>query len=57
MDAGRVLATGTPAELMERTGTENLEETFVALLPEGKRGGRARLTIPPRVDPGGEPAI
>ena len=25
MDAGRVLATGTPAELMERTGTKDLE--------------------------------
>ena len=26
MDAGRVLATGTPAELMERTGTQDLGE-------------------------------
>jgi ribosome-dependent ATPase len=57
MDAGRILATGTPEELKQRTGTETLEETFVALLPEGKRGEARRLTIPPRVETGGEPAI
>ncbi len=57
MDAGRVLATGSPAELKRRTGTQNLEETFVALLPEEKRGAPRRLTIPPRVETGAEPAI
>ena len=57
MDAGRILATGTPQELKQRTGTENLEETFVALLPEGKRGSGRRLTIPPRVQTDAEPAI
>src|SRR5215468_5380140 len=39
MDAGRVLATGTPAELMQRTGTNNLDDCFIALLPEEKRKG------------------
>ena len=48
MDAGRVLATGTPAELMERTGTKDLEKCFIALLPEEKRMGHTELTIPPR---------
>ena len=57
MDAGRVIATGTPAQLMERTGTNNLEEAFVSLLPGAAEGGRRALVIPPRVDPGGEPAI
>src|SRR5262245_61551365 len=57
MDAGRVIATGTPAQLMERTGTKTLEEAFVALLPGAAAGGRRALVIPPRVDPGGEPAI
>ena len=57
MDAGKVLATGTPAQLQERTGTQNLEETFVALLPKDKRGSGQKLTIPPRVPSGGEPAI
>ncbi len=57
MDAGRVIATGTPAQLMERTRTTNLEEAFVALLPGAEPGGRRALVIPPRVDPGGGPAI
>ena len=57
MDAGRVLATGSPGELKRRTGTRDLEETFVALLPEEKRGGLRRLTIPPRVETDDEPAI
>src|SRR3974390_3299484 len=48
MDAGKVLATGTPAALMERTGTKDLEKCFVALLPEEKRTGHVELTIPPR---------
>ncbi|RKG93133.1 ribosome-associated ATPase/putative transporter RbbA [Corallococcus terminator] len=48
MDAGRVLATGTPAELMERTGTRDLEHCFIALLPEEKRRGHKEVTIPPR---------
>ena len=57
MDAGRILATGTPEELKQRSGTDNLEEAFVALLPEGKRGSGRRLTIPPRVKTDAEPAI
>jgi ribosome-dependent ATPase len=48
MDAGRVLATGTPAELIERTGTNDLEKCFIQLLPEEKRTGHADLSIPPR---------
>jgi ribosome-dependent ATPase len=48
MDAGRVLATGTPAELMEKTGTTDLEKCFIQLLPEEKRTGHMDLTIPPR---------
>jgi ribosome-dependent ATPase len=48
MDAGRVLATGTPAELMKRTNTNDLEQCFIALLPEEKRMGHAELVIPPR---------
>lgn len=48
MDAGKVLATGTPAELMERTGTKDLEQCFIALLPEEKRRGHKQLVIPSR---------
>jgi len=48
MDAGKVLATGTPKELMERTGTKDLEACFIALLPEEKRAGHTQLVVPPR---------
>jgi len=48
MDEGKVLATGTPAELMQRTGSKDLEQAFIALLPEEKRKGHVELVIPPR---------
>ena len=57
MDDGKVLATGTPAELMERTGTQDLEKCFIALLPEEKRMGHTELTIPPRAEGKTEIAI
>ena len=57
MDAGRVLATGTPAELMERSGTKDLEHCFIALLPEEKRRGHKEVTIPPRASGESEVAI
>src|SRR6476659_8994590 len=57
MDAGRVLATGTPRELMERTHTTDLEHCFIALLPEEKRKGHAELVIPPRAAGKSEVAI
>ena len=48
MDAGRVLATGSPAELLRRTGTDDLDAAFIALLPEEKRRGHTEVVIPPR---------
>ena len=63
MDAGRVLATGTPAELLERTGTDTLDAAFIALLPEAQRRDYRPVTIPPLADrdpaatPGGDIAI
>jgi ribosome-dependent ATPase len=47
MDGGRVLATGAPAELLERTGAESLDAAFIALLPEEKRREHRDVTIPP----------
>ena len=47
MDAGKVLATGTPQELYGRTGTDSLESAFIALLPEEKKRGYAPVVIPP----------
>jgi len=46
MDAGQVLATGTPAELLARTGCGTLEAAFIALLPEEKKRGHAPVVIP-----------
>jgi ribosome-dependent ATPase len=57
MDAGQVLATGTPQELMQRTGTKDLEQCFIALLPEEKRMGHTEVTIPPRQAGNAEIAI
>jgi ribosome-dependent ATPase len=48
MDEGKVLATGTPTELMQRTDSKDLEHCFVGLLPEEKRSGHVELVIPPR---------
>ncbi|MDX9686743.1 ribosome-associated ATPase/putative transporter RbbA [Halopseudomonas formosensis] len=47
MDAGRILATGTPAELLEQTGSTSLEQAFVALLPEERKRDHAPVVIPP----------
>ncbi len=58
MDGGRVLATGTPAELRERTGTSSLDEAFIALMPEEKRRLHRKVEIPPRPKDGdGDAAI
>lgn len=57
MDDGRVLDTGPPAELLDRTHSTNLEEAFIALLPEEKRRGHHTLVIPPRPTTEGEAEI
>lgn len=47
MDDGRILTTGTPAELLERTGKKDLDAAFIQLLPESKRAGHREITLPP----------
>ena len=47
MDAGKVLASGTPAELLERTHSSSLEMAFIQLLPEEKRRGYKPVEIIP----------
>jgi ribosome-dependent ATPase len=54
MDAGRVLATGTPPELRGRTRASSLEEAFVALLPEERRRGHTPVVVRPFVAGEGE---
>lgn len=50
MDEGRILTTGTPNELHERTGTDTLEAAFIALLPDEKKHGHHALAVPPYQD-------
>ena len=57
MDAGRILATGTPQELKTQTGAETLEQAFISLLPESKRKAHRPLSIPPPRTQDGAPAI
>ncbi|MDO9582381.1 MAG: ribosome-associated ATPase/putative transporter RbbA [Desulfomicrobium sp.] len=47
MDAGKILAIGTPTELRTNSQTESLEAAFIALLPEEKRRGHHAVVVPP----------
>ncbi|HEY7245135.1 MAG TPA: ribosome-associated ATPase/putative transporter RbbA [Xanthobacteraceae bacterium] len=57
MNAGTVLATGSPSDLKRRTGSMTVEDAFVALLPEEVRADHQPLHIPPRVQIAPEPVI
>ncbi|ABD90186.1 ribosome-associated ATPase/putative transporter RbbA [Rhodopseudomonas palustris] len=52
MNAGKVLAAGSPAELLQKTGAATLDAAFIALLPEAERRGYREVVIPPRVAAG-----
>ncbi|BDZ75020.1 multidrug ABC transporter ATP-binding protein [Methylophaga marina] len=54
IDDGKVLATGTPQELLERTGSSNLEDAFIRLLPEHKKRGYEPVVIPPLPEDGAD---
>ena len=47
MNAGKILAAGSPAELKAQTHAETVEDAFITLLPEEMRAGHRRLEIPP----------
>ncbi|WP_213736922.1 ribosome-associated ATPase/putative transporter RbbA [Bradyrhizobium sp. dw_411] len=57
MNAGKVLATGSPAEFKASTGAATIEDAFIALLPEQQRSAHRVLQIPPRHFFDGEPII
>ncbi|MDP3539818.1 MAG: ribosome-associated ATPase/putative transporter RbbA [Azonexus sp.] len=57
MDAGKVIGSGSPAELRAQTGQATLDAAFIQLLPEERRQAHQELVIPPRVDDGGDFAI
>jgi len=50
MDAGRVLAQGSPTALLQQTGVSNLDAAFIQLLPPEKREGHVEPVLPPLKD-------
>lgn len=50
LNAGQILAVGSPAELRAQTHTDSLESAFIALLPEQRRQNYQPVVIPPRSD-------
>ncbi len=57
MNAGKVLATGTPQEIFELSGCDNLEKAFIRLLPEEARRGHREPVLTPFVKRSDVPAI
>ncbi|MEQ9061161.1 MAG: ribosome-associated ATPase/putative transporter RbbA [Gammaproteobacteria bacterium] len=57
MDGGRVLASDTPRQLLQRTRTDSLESAFIRLLPEDERRDYRAVEIPPRPQGDGDTAI
>jgi ribosome-dependent ATPase len=57
MNAGKVLATGTPDELRRKTNQTTLERAFIKLLPEELTRGYKEPQITPYKSSGGPPAI
>ncbi|MCK9534290.1 MAG: ribosome-associated ATPase/putative transporter RbbA [Pseudomonas sp.] len=52
IDDGQVLATGSPQELLDSTGSRSLEEAFIRLLPEEKTRDHQAVIIPPLPEEG-----
>jgi len=48
MNAGRILATGAPRELLERSGARTLEAMFIALLPAAQREAHRPVVVAER---------
>ncbi|RZN35618.1 ribosome-associated ATPase/putative transporter RbbA [Bradyrhizobium sp. Leo121] len=56
MNEGKILATGSPSDLKQQTGTDSIEDAFVALLPQRQRAGNEKPIGPP-LDGHAEPVI
>ena len=57
MDAGRILDTGTPSEIRDKTNSATLEQAFIKLLPEEAKKGHREPQITPMKPSDGPPAI
>ncbi|MBV8793858.1 MAG: ribosome-associated ATPase/putative transporter RbbA [Hyphomicrobiales bacterium] len=49
MDDGKIIATGTLKELLAKTGEPNLDDAFIAMMPEAKRATHKKVVVRPRV--------
>jgi ribosome-dependent ATPase len=54
MDDGKVIATGTTAQILQKAAQPTLEEAFIALLPEAKRAQHQKVVVRPRSTPDDE---
>jgi ribosome-dependent ATPase len=50
MDAGKVLATGTPREILVHTGAATLDDAFIALMPQERRATHKAIALHPPAD-------
>ncbi|MCV2892073.1 ribosome-associated ATPase/putative transporter RbbA [Lentibacter sp. XHP0401] len=57
MNAGKVISTGSPAEIRDAAEQPTLEKAFIAMLPEAERQGHRAVVVPPRQPASGPPAI
>src|SRR5262249_19237564 len=49
MDEGKVIASGTLNELLTRAGKSNLDDAFIALLPEENCASHQQVVVRPRI--------
>jgi ribosome-dependent ATPase len=50
MDEGKVIAQGTPKEILAKAQKANLDDAFIALLPPEKRGLHQEVIVRPRTE-------
>ena len=50
MDDGKVIAHGTPKEILAEAKKSTLDDAFIALLPPEKRGQHQEVIVPPRTE-------
>jgi ribosome-dependent ATPase len=48
MDGGKIIASGTTPQILQKTGEKTLEEAFIALLPEAERAQHHKVVMRPR---------
>ncbi len=57
MNAGKIIATGTPADLKTKSGAKTLETAFISLLPDEMQARHRQVVVPSRSDEDGQVAI